>query len=55
MLIASIYIIENTFDPPSDVTAIPQSYTVHCVIVGERLNRLMFHYYYQDRSDIRLN
>ena len=52
MLIASIYIIENTFDPPSDITAIPQSYTVHCVIVGGEINE--FHYYYQDSSDIDL-
>ena len=54
MLIAHIYIIENTFDPPSDITAIPQSYTVHCVIVGEELMLTEFHYYYQDSSDIRL-
>ena len=46
MLIASIYIIESKFDPPSDITAIPQSYTVHCVIVGGELTE--FHYYYQD-------
>ena len=52
MLIASIYIIENTFDPPSDITAIPQSYTVHCVIVGGKLYE--FHYYYKDNSDIDL-
>ena len=43
--VASIYIVENTFDPPSDITAIPQSYTVHCVIVGGGLDE--FHYYYQ--------
>ena len=52
MLIANIYIIENTFDPPSDITAIPQSYKVHCVVVGGGLNK--FHYYYQDNSDIDL-
>ena len=52
LCIGSIYIIENTFDPPSDITAIPQSYTVHCVIVGERIWE--FHYYYQDNSDIDL-
>ena len=54
MLIANIYIIENTFDPPSDITAIPQSYTVHCVIVGEELTDHEFHYYYKDNSDIDL-
>ena len=47
-----MYIIENAFDPPSDITAIPQSYTVHCVIVGGWLDE--FHYYYQDSSDIDL-
>ena len=51
-IIAGIYIIENTFDPPFDITAIPQSYTVHCVIVGGELTE--FHYYYQDNSDIDL-
>ena len=55
MLIASIYIIENTFDPPSDITAIPQSYTVHCVIVGGELNDGGFHYYYKGSSDIDLD
>ena len=52
--IGSIHIIENTlnFDPPSDITAIPQSYTVHCVIAGGQPHE--FHYYYQDSSDIDL-
>ena len=37
----------------SDITAIPQSYTVHYVIVGGGLDE--FHYYYQDiNSDIDL-
>ena len=54
MLIANIYIIENKFIPPSDITAIPQSYKVHCVIVGGKLNDHEFHYYYQDSSDIDL-
>ena len=52
--LGNIYIIENTFDPPSDITAIPQSYTVHCVIAGGELNK-GFHYYYKDSSDIDLN
>ena len=52
MCIGGIYIIENTFDPSSDITAIPQSYTVHCVIVGGGLTE--FRYYYQDNSDIGL-
>ena len=51
-MIGGIYIIENRFDPPSDITAIPQSYTVHCVIIGRGLNE--FHYYYQNNSDIDL-
>ena len=45
-IIASIYIIENIFDPLSDITAIPQSYTVHCVIIGGEL--FEFHYYSSD-------
>ena len=49
---AHIYIIENTFDPPSDITAIPQSYTVHCVIAGKVINE--FHYY-QGSYNIDLN
>ena len=52
-LIGDIYIIENTFDPPFDITVIPQSYTVHCVIVGGELHE--FHYYYKGSSDIDLN
>ena len=51
-MIGGIYIIENRFDPPSDITAIPQSYTVHCVIIGGELHE--FHYYYQDSSDTDL-
>ena len=50
--IASIYLLENVFDPPSDITAIPQSYTVHCIIVGGKLYE--FHYYYQGNSNIDL-
>ena len=53
LCIGDIYIIENTFDPPSDITAIPQSYTVHCVIAGGQPHE--FHYYYQDSSDIDLH
>ena len=56
-IIAQIFIIENTFDPPSDITAIPQSYTVHCVIVRSQATvgpdmvfLTEFHYYYKDTS-----
>ena len=62
MCIGQIFIVENTFDPPSDITAIPQSYTVHCVFVRSQLVELQiiflheFHYYYKDiSSDIDLN
>ena len=53
--IGQIFIIENTFDPPSDITAIPQSYTVHCVIVRSQVTLgdlflTEFHYYYKDTS-----
>ena len=53
-----MFISENTFDPPSDITVIPQSYTVHCVIIrsqtipSDYLDE--FHYYYKDSSDIDL-
>ena len=50
--LASIYITDNWFDPPSDITAIPQSYTVHCVIIGEELEA--FHYYYHDTPESEL-
>ena len=52
LFVDSVYIIENTFDPPSDITAIPQSYTVHCIIAGENIDE--FHYYYQGNSNINL-
>ena len=52
IFLASIYIIDSWFDPPSDITAIPQSYTVHCVIIGGELTE--FHYYYVDTPDIDL-
>ena len=51
--IANIYIIESRFDPPSDITAILQSYTVHCVIVGGELTE--FHYYYQDNVNVNID
>ena len=43
--------IYNWFDPPFDITAIPQSYTVHCIIIniGEELERV--HYYYNDTPE----
>ena len=52
LYLASIYITDNWFDPPSDITAIPQSYTVHCVIIGEELEA--FHYYYHDTPESEL-
>ena len=52
IFVDSVYIIDNTFDPPADVTVIPQSYTVHCFIVGALRDE--FHYYYQDNINIDL-
>ena len=52
LYLAHIYITDNWFDPPSDITAIPQSYTVHCVIIGEELEA--FHYYYHDTPESEL-
>ena len=53
LYLAHIYITDNWFDPPSDITAIPQSYTVHCVIIGEELERV--HYYYNDTPESELS
>ena len=54
-IVGQIFIIDNTFDPPSDITAIPQSYTVHCVIIRSQVTLsdpflTEFHYYYKDTS-----
>ena len=54
LYLASIYITDNWFDPPSDITAIPQSYTVHCVIIGEELEASHY-YYYHNTSESELN
>ena len=51
LYLAHIYITDNWFDPPSDITAILQSYTVHCVIIGE-LDAI--HYYYHDTPESEL-
>ena len=51
LYLAIIYITDNWFDPPSDITAIPQSYTVHCVIIGELK---AIHYYYHDTPESEL-
>ena len=51
----AIYIIENRVDPPSDITAISQSYTVHCIIIGVIHAINEFHYYYHNSTDIVLN
>ena len=50
--IGNIYIIDSWFDPPSDITVLPQSYTVHCIIAGGELTE--FHYYYVDTTDTEL-
>ena len=50
--IGNIYIIDSWFDPPSNITVLPQSYTVHCIIAGGELTE--FHYYYVDTTDIDL-
>ena len=54
MYVASIYIIDSWFDPPSDITVLPQSYTVHCVIAGGVQELDEFHYYYVDTTDVNL-
>ena len=60
IFLASIYIIDSWFDPPSDITELTQSYTVHCVIAGRETDLDYefldeFHYYYVDTPDIDLN
>ena len=58
IFLGSIYIIDSWFDPPSDITELTQSYTVHCVIVGGDIDLDEFHYYYVefvDTPDIDLN
>ena len=55
MSVGSMYIINSWFDPPSDITAIPQSYTVHCIIIGVIHAINEFHYYYHNSTDIVLN
>ena len=40
-------------DLPSDITAIPQYYTVHCIVTGS-LDDATIKHYYDDDSDIEL-
>ena len=47
-----MYIINYWFDPPSNITVLPQSYTVHCIIAGKALTS--FRYYYVDTPDVHL-
>ena len=39
ILIGSIYIIDVTVELPPDITIIPQTYKVNCIIAGREVNR----------------
>ena len=49
-LLANVYIIESTFDGPTDITAIPQSYTVHHIIITTTTAQCR--YFYQDNTGL---
>ena len=51
--IERVYITDVYVDLPSDITAIPQYYTVHCIVTG-RLDYATIKHYYDDDSDIEL-
>ena len=48
-----VYITDVYVDLPSDITAIPQYYTVHCIVTGS-LDDATIKHYYDDDSDIEL-
>ncbi len=51
--IERVYITDVYADVPSDITAIPQYYTVHCIVTGRLYDAIIKHYY-DDDSDIEL-
>ena len=51
--IERVYITDVYVDLPSDITAIPQYYTVHCIVTGS-LDDATIKHYYDDDSDIEL-
>ena len=53
-----IYITDLYVDLPSDITVIPQSYTVNCIVTGDFIQQsytITFKHYYNDDSDTELN
>ena len=49
-MIGSIYIIDVTVELPPDVTIIPQTYKVNCIIAGREVNRGLNFSYADDMS-----
>ena len=49
-MIGSIYIINVTVELPPDVTIIPQTYKVNCIIAGGKVNRALKFSYADDIS-----
>ena len=54
ILLVEIYIIDITVELPHDITAVPQTYKVNCIIAG-RGEYLAVKYYYDDNNaDVEL-
>ena len=49
-MIGSIYIIDVTIELPPDVTIIPQTYKVNCIIAGRMVDRGLRFYYANDAN-----
>ena len=49
-----VYITDVYVDLPSDITVIPQTYTVHCIVTGSLDDATIKHYYKDNDSDIPL-
>ena len=49
-MIGSVYIIDVTVELPPDVTIIPQTYEVNCIIAGRVVDRGLRFYYANDAS-----
>ena len=53
--IERVYITDMYVDLPSDITVIPQYYTVHCIVTGSLDDATTsIKHYYDDNSDIEL-
>ena len=52
-IVERVYITDVYVDLPPDITAIPQYYTVHCIVTGS-LSSASINHYYNDISDTEL-